>query len=81
MDYLLGQIVLFPYSFVPYGWARCQGQLIQVNQNQALYSLIGTKFGGDGYSTFALPNLEGAEPLPGMAYYICLQGIYPQRQQ
>lgn len=79
MDYLIGQITLFPYSFIPYGWLPCNGTLLPVNQYQALFSLIGNKFGGDGVTNFALPNMQGAEPIPGMAYAICNQGIYPQR--
>ena len=79
MDYFLGQIELFPYSFVPYGWLLCNGQLLNIPQQSALYSLIGNKFGGDGRTTFAVPNLQGAEPVPGMGYYICISGIYPTR--
>lgn len=78
MDYILGSIVLFPYTFTPYGWMPCNGQTLQVSQYSALYSLIGGIYGGSG-STFNLPNLQGAEPLPQMKYYICIQGIYPQR--
>jgi microcystin-dependent protein len=79
MDYFLGQIVCFPYSFVPMGWLLCNGQILQIQQNTALFSLIGTKFGGNGTTTFAIPNLQGAEPQPGTGYYICVSGIYPTR--
>jgi microcystin-dependent protein len=79
MDYLVGQIILFPYNFIPQGWYLCNGAVLSVAQNQVLYSLIGNKFGGDGYSNFALPNMQGAEPIPGMAYAICYDGIYPTR--
>lgn len=79
MDYFLGQIVVFPYSFVPMGWMLCNGQQLSVQQNTALFSLIGNKFGGNGQTTFNLPNLQGAEPLPGIGYYICISGIYPTR--
>ena len=58
-DPFLGQITLFPYSFPPQGWADCAGQLLPIQQNAALFSLLGTNFGGDGRSTFALPNLQG----------------------
>lgn len=79
MDYLMGQIQLFPYNFIPVGWLPCNGATYQMQQYTALYSLIGTKFGGDGKTTFAVPNMQGAEPIPGMAYAICCEGLYPQR--
>lgn len=81
MDYLLGEITLFPYNFAPMGWMSCEGQILNIAQNQALYSLIGNTYGGSSaQGTFALPNLKGAEPLPNMKYYIATEGIYPQRQ-
>jgi microcystin-dependent protein len=55
----VSQIEALPYSFAPKGWAFCQGQLLPINQNQALFSLLGTTYGGDGIRTFALPNLQG----------------------
>jgi microcystin-dependent protein len=55
----LGQISLFGFNFAPRGWATCDGQLMSINQNQALFSLLGTTYGGDGISTFALPDLRG----------------------
>jgi microcystin-dependent protein len=55
----LGQIATFPYDFAPQGWADCQGQLLSITQNAALFSLIGTRFGGDGVRNFALPDLQG----------------------
>lgn len=55
----LGEIRLFAYGHAPKGWAQCNGQLLSVQQNQALYSLIGRSYGGDGVTTFALPNLQG----------------------
>jgi microcystin-dependent protein len=55
----LGQIEAFPYGFIPKNWQPCQGQLLPINQNQALFSLLGTTFGGNGTSTFALPDLRG----------------------
>jgi microcystin-dependent protein len=79
MDYFLGNIVLFPYSFTPYGWLLCNGQILQINQNTALFSLIGTTYGGNGTTTFAVPNMLGLEPAPGTGYYICVSGIYPTR--
>lgn len=79
MDYMLGEIQLFPYNFTPQYWAECNGQILQVMQNQALFSLIGVKFGGNGSTTFAVPNLSNSSPVVGMKYYIATAGIYPQR--
>lgn len=56
----LGQIQPFPFNFAPKGWALCNGQLLSLAQNQALFSLLGTFYGGDGITTFALPNIQGA---------------------
>jgi microcystin-dependent protein len=88
----LGQIALFPFNFVPNGWAACNGQLMPINQNQALYSLLGTMYGGTGQTTFALPNLRYPDGRPGhrhtpaqpgteasWIYAIALSGIYPDR--
>jgi microcystin-dependent protein len=62
----VAEINLFPYTFCPRGWAWCDGQLLPISQNTALFSLLGTTYGGDGKSTFALPNLQGSAPLhPG----------------
>jgi len=79
MEPFIGQIQLFPYNFAPRGWAFCEGQLLQISQNTALFSLIGTAFGGDGRTTFALPKLKGKEPDPNMHYCIAVIGIYPSR--
>lgn len=62
-DQFVGEIRTFPFNFAPVGWAMCNGQLIAISQNTALFSLLGTQFGGDGKTTFALPNLQGAIPL------------------
>ncbi len=59
----LGQIIIVPYNFTPVGWQFCQGQLLPISQNTALFSLIGTTFGGDGVHTFALPDLRGRVPV------------------
>lgn len=59
----LGQLVLVPYNFAPKGWALCNGQLLPINQNTALFALLGTTYGGDGRVTFALPDLRGRVPL------------------
>ena len=58
-DPFIGEIKLVPYNFAPLGWAFCQGQLLSISQNTALFALLGTTYGGDGQSTFALPNLQG----------------------
>jgi microcystin-dependent protein len=77
MEPFLGQITLFPYPFAPKGWAACTGQTLPINQNQALFSLFGTTFGGDGVTTFGLPNLKG--PANGLQYCIATVGVYPSR--
>jgi len=59
MDFYLGQIQTFAFNFAPKGWSLCQGQIINVNQNQALFALLGNSCGGDGRTTFGLPNLQG----------------------
>ena len=79
MEYFIGEIVLFPYNFVPQHFAKCEGQLMSISNNEVLYSLLSNKFGGDGRMDFALPDLRGAEPIPGTGYYMALTGIYPAR--
>jgi microcystin-dependent protein len=59
----LAQISLMAFGFAPRGWALCHGQLLPINQNQALFSLLGTQYGGDGVRTFALPDLRGRTPM------------------
>ena len=59
----LGQISIVGFNFAPRGWAFCDGQLLAINQNQSLYSLLGTTYGGDGRTTFALPDLRGRTPI------------------
>jgi len=59
----LAEIRILSFSFAPKGWALCNGQLLPINQNQALFSLLGTTFGGDGRVTFALPDLQGRTPM------------------
>lgn len=58
----IGQLLAISFNFPPKGWALCAGQLLQINQNQALFSLLGTTFGGDGRTNFALPDLRGRIP-------------------
>jgi len=59
----IGEIRMFAGNFAPQGWARCDGQLLQISQNPALFSLLGTTFGGDGRTTFGLPDLRGRLPI------------------
>ena len=61
-DQFVSEIRIFAGNFAPVGWAQCNGQLMPISQNTALFSLIGTFYGGDGVSTFALPNLQGSIP-------------------
>jgi microcystin-dependent protein len=70
----IGQIMLVPYNFAPRGWAFCNGQLLSIAQNTALFSLLGTTYGGNGQTTFALPDLRGRAPIssgqgPGLQNY------------
>ncbi len=60
MEPFLGQISIFGFNFAPVNWATCQGQLVPISQNTALFSLLGTYYGGNGTSTFGLPNLQGS---------------------
>jgi microcystin-dependent protein len=59
----LGEIKIISWNFPPKGWSFCNGQLLPINQNQALFSILGTTYGGDGRVTFALPNLQGRTPV------------------
>ena len=73
-DPFLAEIVMFGGNFNPRGWAFCHGQLLQISQNSALFSLLGTIYGGDGRTTFALPDLRGRSPIgvgtgPGLPNY------------
>ena len=65
-DPFVAEIRIFPFNFAPRGWAFCDGQILPISQNTALFSLLGTTYGGDGKSNFALPNLQGCAPMhPG----------------
>jgi microcystin-dependent protein len=59
----IGEIKIVGFNFAPKGWALCNGQLLPINQNQALFSLLGTYYGGNGTTNFALPNLQGSMPI------------------
>jgi microcystin-dependent protein len=63
VDPFLGEIRLVAFDFAPKGWAACDGRLLPINQNQALFALLGTQYGGDGKTTFALPDLRGRVPV------------------
>lgn len=75
-DPVLGQISLFPYNSAPYGWVECDGRLMNKLQNQALFSLIGTTFGGNGTTNFNIPNLSNKAPIAGTKYYMATTGMY-----
>lgn len=73
-DPFIGEIRIFPFNFAPKGWAWCNGQLLPISQNTALFSLLGTTYGGDGKSNFALPDLQGRAPMhpeqgPGLSLH------------
>ena len=74
MDPFVAEIRIFPFNFAPKGWAFCDGQILPLSQNTALFSLLGTTYGGDGKSNFALPNIQGGAPMfwgqgPGLSLH------------
>jgi hypothetical protein len=74
----LGEIDLFPYNFIPTGFMHADGSLLPISTNTALFSLLGTTFGGDGITNFALPDLRCMEP-PSMEYAVAMSGVFPSR--
>jgi len=68
-DPFVGQIMWVPYNFAPKGWAECKGQILPISQNTALFSLLGTTFGGNGQTTFALPDMQGRTIMGDSAGY------------
>ena len=73
-DPFVAEIRIFPFNFPPKGWAWCDGQLLPLSQNTALFSLLGTMYGGNGKSNFALPDLQGRTPMfygqgPGLSLH------------
>lgn len=75
-DPFVAEIRIFPFNFAPKGWAWCSGQLLPISQNTALFSLLGTTYGGDGRSTFALPNMDGNAPMqPGQGQGLSLRDL------
>jgi microcystin-dependent protein len=77
MQPLVGMIIQFAGNFAPEGWAICDGKLFSISQNQVLFSILGTTYGGDGQSTFALPNIPAVKG--GGLWIIATEGIYPAR--
>lgn len=75
-DQFVAEIRIFPFNFAPTGWATCDGQLLPISQNTALFALLGTTYGGDGKSTFALPNMQGNAPMqPGQGQGLSLRDL------
>ena len=75
-DQFVAEIRIFPFNFAPKGWAFCDGQLLPLSQNTALFSLLGTTYGGDGKSTFGLPNMQGNAPMqPGQGPGLSLRDL------
>ncbi len=94
LEPFVGEICQYPFNYAPKGWAYCHGQMMPIQSNQALFSLLGTTYGGDGRTTFALPDLrpkdangnviqlEVGDIHEGKVFiesFIALQGIYPPR--
>jgi microcystin-dependent protein len=77
MDEYLAVVKLFAGNFAPENFHACDGSLLPIVENQPLFSLLGTMYGGDGQTTFALPKL--AAPAEGLTFIICTQGSYPRR--
>jgi microcystin-dependent protein len=76
MDPFVAEIRIFPFNFAPKGWAFCDGQLLPLSQNTALFSLLGTTYGGNGKSNFALPDLQGRAPMhPGQGPGLSLHDL------
>jgi microcystin-dependent protein len=75
-DQFLAEIRIFPFNFPPTGWAFCDGQIMPISQNTALFALLGTVYGGDGKSTFALPDMQGNAPMqPGQGQGLSLRDL------
>src|SRR5207237_9272173 len=75
-DPFVAEIRIFPFNFAPTGWALCDGQIMPISQNTALFSLLGTTYGGDGKSTFALPDVQGNAPMhPGQGPGLSLHDL------
>ena len=81
---IMGSIMLFAGNFAPQGWAYCNGAILEIQQYEALYAILGATYGGDGSTNFKLPNLVGpvstvnSSPIT-INYIICIEGIFPSR--
>ena len=82
MDEFLGMVKLFGGNFAIKGFALCDGQMVSIAENTPLYVILGTMYGGDGITTFALPKLENVKSANGqeLSYQMCIQGVFPSRQ-
>lgn len=76
MEAYVGEVRWFAFNFAPRGWAPCDGTLLPIMQNQVLFAVIGTTFGGDGRTTFALPKIA---PSDGLNPLIAVNGVFPER--
>jgi len=81
MEEYLGMVKMFAGNFAPRGWVYCDGHLMDITQNTALFTILGTTYGGDGISTFGLPKLDSVKSGKDaeIKYVICVEGIYPSR--
>jgi microcystin-dependent protein len=77
MEGTLGEIILFAGNYAPKNWHFCDGQLMRVPKNPALFSILGCQYGGDGEFSYALPKID--PPAPNLHYIICINGNYPQK--
>lgn len=77
MDPIMASIIGWPCNWAPQNWLFCNGQSLLIQQNTALFSIIGTTYGGDGVTNFLLPNLQHHNP--NVSYIICVQGVFPSR--
>ena len=78
MNAYVGQVQAFGFGFAPRNWQPCNGQLMRISDNQPLFALLGTTYGGDGRESFGLPKIAPIAP-EGPGYYICTDGEFPPR--
>ena len=76
MDPFIGQVLFVPYTYLPEGWLPCVGTMLPIADYEPLFALLSTRFGGDGQTTFAIPDLQNICPT-GMMYIIAYTGIFP----
>ena len=79
MDAYMGSMMLFAGNYAPYNWMECDGQRMMIAQNQALFSILGTTYGGDGLETYMLPDMRKQSLPTGLRWIICVAGPYPSR--